>query len=64
MSIGFFRQEFWRGLQCLPLGDLPDPGIKVVSPASPELWADYFTAEPQRWKKIDGFKIHKVLCER
>ena len=22
-----------------------------MSPASPELWADYFTAEPQRWKK-------------
>ena len=37
LSVGFFRQEYWRGLPCPPLGDLPDPGIK---PASPALKAD------------------------
>ena len=26
--MGFSRQEYWSGLQCPPLGDLPDPGIK------------------------------------
>ena len=30
---GFSRQEYWRGLPCSPLGDLPNPGIKLRSPA-------------------------------
>ena len=29
----FFRQEYWSGLPFPPPGDLPDPGIKPVSPA-------------------------------
>ena len=33
LSMGFSRQEYWRGLSFLPPGDLPDPGIKPVSPA-------------------------------
>ena len=33
LSTGFWRQEYWSGLPCLPPGDLPDPGIKPVSPA-------------------------------
>ena len=28
LSMGFTRQEYWRGLPCLPTGDLPDPGIE------------------------------------
>ena len=31
----FRRQEFWSGLPFPPPGDLPDPGIKPMSPASP-----------------------------
>ena len=31
--MGFFRQEYWSGLPFLPLGDLPDSGIKPVFPA-------------------------------
>ena len=27
LSMGFSRQEYWRGLPCPPPGDLPDPGI-------------------------------------
>ena len=34
LSMGFSRQEHWRGLPCPPPGDPPDPGIKLVSPAS------------------------------
>ena len=30
---GFPRQEYWSGLPCPPLGDLPNPGIKCRSPA-------------------------------
>ena len=40
LSMGFFRQEYWSRLPFRPLGDLPDPGIKPESPASPELQAD------------------------
>ena len=29
--MGLFRQEYWSGFPCPPLGDLPDPGIKPVS---------------------------------
>ena len=33
LSMGFSRQESWNGLPCAPAGDLPDPGIKLTSPA-------------------------------
>ena len=33
LSMGFSRQEYWSGLPCPTLGDLPDPGMKPVSPA-------------------------------
>ena len=33
MSMGFLRQEYWSGLPFPPPEDLPDPGIKLASPA-------------------------------
>ena len=33
LSMGFSGQERCSGLPCPPLGDLPDPGIKLRSPA-------------------------------
>ena len=33
LFMGFSRQEYWSGLPCPPSQDLPDPGIKVGSPA-------------------------------
>ena len=33
LSVGFPRQEYWRGLPFPAPGDLPDPGIKPESPA-------------------------------
>ena len=33
LFMGFSRQEYWSGLPCSPPGDLPDAGIKPVSPA-------------------------------
>ncbi|CAI9170676.1 unnamed protein product [Rangifer tarandus platyrhynchus] len=41
-SMEFSRQEYWSGLPFLPPVDLPDPGIKSSSPASPALQADSF----------------------
>jgi len=40
----FSRQEYWSGLPFLSPGDLPDPGIKLGSPA---LQADALPSEPQ-----------------
>ena len=33
LSMGFSRQEYWRGLPCPPPEDLPDLGIEPASPA-------------------------------
>ena len=33
LSMGFFRREYWSGLPFPLPGDLPDPGIKPMSPA-------------------------------
>ena len=33
LSMGLPRQEYWSGLPFLSSGDLPEPGIKAVSPA-------------------------------
>ena len=43
LSMGFPRQEYWNGLPFPPSGDLPDPGIK---PMSPSLAGGFFTTEP------------------
>ena len=43
LSMGFPRQEYWRGLPFPPLGDLPDPRIELVSLASPSLACGFFT---------------------
>ena len=46
LSMGFSRQEYWSGLPCCPPGDLPDPGIKPVPPASPAFQVDSLLTEP------------------
>ena len=37
LSMEFSRQEYWNGLPFPSPGDLPIPGIKTTSPASPAL---------------------------
>ena len=43
LSMGFSRQEYWRGLLSPPPGDPPDPGIELASLASPALAGRFFT---------------------
>ena len=44
LSMGFSREEYWRGLSCPPPpGDLPDRRIKSEPPA---LASRFFTTEP------------------
>jgi len=40
--MGFSRQEYWSGLPSSPPEGLPNPGIKIVSPA---LAGEFFTTE-------------------
>ena len=47
LSMGFPRQEYWSGLTCPPLEDLPDPGIKPVSLTSPSLADRFFMTSNQ-----------------
>ena len=46
LSVGFCRQEHWSGLPFLFPGDLPNPGIKPESPASPALVGRFFITKP------------------
>ena len=39
----FSRQEHWSGLPCLPPGDLPDPGIELMSLTFLALAGGFFT---------------------
>ena len=43
LSMGFPRWKYWSGLPFPSPGDLPDPGIELVSPA---LASGFFTTEP------------------
>ena len=43
LSMGFSRQEYWSGLPFPPAGDLPNPGIKTMTPA---LQIDSLPAKP------------------
>ena len=42
---GISQAKYWSRLPFSTLGDLPDPGIKPVSPASPALAGGFFTTE-------------------
>ena len=46
LSMGFCRQEYWRGLPFPSPGDLPDPGVEPASLSSPSppRWAGGFSS--------------------
>ena len=49
LSMGFPRQEYWSGLPFPSPGDLPNPGIKLASPALP---GKFFTAGPPGKRRL------------
>ena len=63
LSMGFSRQEYWRGLPFPPPRDLPDPRIKPTSPVAPALAGRFFATEPpgKSKKKVQAsnYKINK-----
>ena len=43
LPMDFSRQKYWTELPFPPPGNLPDPGIKLTSPASPALAGGFLT---------------------
>ena len=56
--MGFSRHEYWSGLPFPSPGDLPDSGIKYMSPA---LQADSLLSEPPGKHHILGGEVVKNL---
>ena len=54
LSMGFSRQEYWRGSPCPPPGDLPDPGIEPTFLMSPAL------AVTRTWYNLHKFNLYWV----
>ena len=54
---GFSRQEYWSGLLCPPPGNLPDSGIKPVSPA---LAGGFFTTSTT-WEVQSASRM-TIIC--
>ena len=48
LSMESSRQEYWSGLPCPPPGDLPDPGIELMSSVFPALQAGSLPLAPPR----------------
>ena len=63
----FPRQEYWSGLSCLSLGDLPDPRIEPESPALQAvsgIAGRFFTIDPPGKplkKAVDGQSVPKKV---
>ena len=65
----FPRREYWSKLPFPTPGDLPDPGIKPMTPASPAFAGGLFTTEPPgkpdlRKRKVKITMTYRVLLIR
>ena len=47
LPMGFSRQDYWSQLPFPSPGDLPNPGIKTMSPVAPAQAGRFFTTEPR-----------------
>ena len=62
LSVGVARKEYWSGLPFYSPGDLPDPGIKPMSPA---LAGQFFTTKPPgKPKCMIGILFSLVLVDQ
>ena len=58
LAMRFSGQEYWSGLPCSSPGDLPEPGIKPLSPA---LQADSLLSEPLGKPQDYKEGLHKFI---
>ena len=57
LSVGFSRQQYWSRLPFPPPGGLPDPGIKLASPVSPESAGGVLSAA-----SLQSFSVAVFIC--
>ena len=60
LSMGFSRPEYWSELPFPSPGDLPDPGIKLLSPEAPALADRFFFLTPSH---LYTFDLHSAVCQ-
>ena len=58
----FSRQEYWGGVPFLTSGDLPNPGIKLMSLASPALAGGFFTTSATRETQVHLKSFFLFFC--
>ena len=58
LCMGIFQAEYWSGLPCSSSGDLPNPGIKLRSPA---LQVDSLPSEPPGKPKNTEVECRSLL---
>ena len=63
-SMGFSRQEYWRGLPLPSPGDLPNPGIEPTSPVSPALASVFFTTRATWWAAVHWVTQSRTWLKR
>ena len=56
LSMGFYRQEYWSGLSCLPAGDLPNPGIKPSTLLCLPALASWLFTTSNIWEALDNLR--------
>ena len=57
--MGFSRQEYWNGLPFPSPGDLPNPGIKLRSPALEEDTHAHLFCDPMNYS-LPGSSAHEI----
>ena len=62
LSMGFPRQEYWSGLPFPSTGDLPSPGIKLKSVASPALASGFFAPAPPQCPLLSIESDSEMCC--
>ena len=55
LSMGFSKQEYWRGLPCPPPGHLPHPRLEPLSLTPPTLAGRFFTTSTT-WEALTLIK--------
>ena len=60
LSMVLSQQEQWRGLPFPPPEDLPNPGVKPVSPVSPILRGGFFTTESPEKPNYSPLEMRKI----
>ena len=60
----FSRQGYWSGLPFPSLGDLAEPGIEPVSPASPALLADSLLLSQQGSARMSDLTLRQPFRDK